>query len=103
MCCKAFTTNLLARNQKKGRLTLEQKAQTQRNISRKPCLNLKPYNFWNSDDLQALHNYKKKKKKKKKNLNVQWVFKLRTCVPFCIQFGPPKSLGPLGVVCLHCS
>jgi hypothetical protein len=61
MCCKAFTTNLLAKNQKKGRLTLEQKTQTQQNISSKPSLNLKPYNFWDSDDLQTLHNYTKQK------------------------------------------
>jgi len=46
MCCKAFITNLIARNQKKGQLTLEQKTQTQRNISNKSSLNPKPYNFW---------------------------------------------------------
>jgi hypothetical protein len=45
MCYKAFTMNLLVRNQKKANLAIEQKTWTQENISSKPSLNPKPYNF----------------------------------------------------------
>jgi hypothetical protein len=61
MCCKALTTNFLVRNQKKGWSTFKQKTRTQWSIFRKPNLNLKPYNFWDFDDLQTLHNYIKQK------------------------------------------
>jgi hypothetical protein len=63
MCYKTLTTNLIMKNQKKGRLTLEQNTQTQRNIYRKSSLNPKPYSFWDFDDLQTLHNYTQKKNK----------------------------------------